>query len=158
MSMPSYPQQMRPRKRRVWPWLLLGLLVLMLGGCLAAVAVGVDTANRAASTTAARTPFALPVVPAHSPTTTPAPPPTPAGPAAVIRKDGTYVIGVDIQPGTWRTEGASFCYWERVKNLSGGVGSILDNSAASGQQVVTILPTDKAFKSRGCGTWTLVPD
>lgn len=39
---PGYPPQQAPRKRKKWPWVLLGVFVLLIGGCVAIVA---GTAN-----------------------------------------------------------------------------------------------------------------
>jgi hypothetical protein len=69
--------------------------------------------------------------------------------------DGTYLVGADIAPGTYRTKApADGCYWARLKGTSGSSGDIIANSFGSGWQVVTIASTDKAFKTTGCGTWT----
>jgi hypothetical protein len=69
--------------------------------------------------------------------------------------DGTYTVGVDIAPGTYRTVGApSDCYWARLSGTSGSFDDIIANDFANGWAVVTIAPTDKAFKTDGCGTWT----
>lgn len=68
--------------------------------------------------------------------------------------DGTYRIGKDIPPGTYRTRGGEFCYWARLRSFSGSLNSILANENARGPEVVTILRTDKGFETRGCGTWT----
>jgi hypothetical protein len=85
-----------------------------------------------------------------------APPETPADASKGIEK-GTFLVGVGIAPGTYKTPGGDNCYWERDNDLEGNVGSILANGGLSGgQQIVEILPTDKAFKTHGCGTWTPV--
>jgi hypothetical protein len=69
--------------------------------------------------------------------------------------NGTYLIGADIAPGTYRTVGApDGCYWARLRGTSGGSNDIIANDFGSGWNVVTIAPTDLAFKTSGCGTWT----
>jgi hypothetical protein len=87
-----------------------------------------------------------------------APPPNaPAKPADVIEKNGTYLVGHGIVPGTYKSPGGDGCYWERDKDLKGNVDSILANGGlGGGQQIVEVLPTDKAFQTKNCGTWTLV--
>jgi hypothetical protein len=60
---------------------------------------------------------------------------------------GTYIVNVDISPGTYSTPGGSGCYWER---LSGFIA----NDLPTGSAVVTIAPTDRGFKSADCGTFT----
>ncbi|ORB87214.1 hypothetical protein B1987_03770 [Mycobacterium kansasii] len=84
------------------------------------------------------------------PTTT-----TPAGSASTVAGDGTYRVGVDIRPGTYRSPGGKDCYWERLRGLGGTVEDIIVNGAGTGPQVVTIAPTDVAFKTQRCPTWTL---
>lgn len=71
--------------------------------------------------------------------------------------DGTKLVGKDIEPGTYRSNGGSMCYWARLAGLSGGLEDILANDFGSGgQQVVEILPTDMAFKSTNCGRWAQI--
>jgi hypothetical protein len=92
-------------------------------------------------------------------TVTPEEPAAPA-PAAgtTIGGDGTYLVGTDIKPGTYRTSGpaGSGCYWARLKNTSGDSGSILANDNTDGPTVVTIKPTDGAFETSGCADWTRI--
>lgn len=88
---------------------------------------------------------------ASRPTMTAAPAPT--GPQSVITTDGTYLVGTDIYPGMYRTGGGSQCYWARLNSLD--TGDIIDNHNSSGPQVIEILPTDRAFLSQNCQTWTL---
>lgn len=71
--------------------------------------------------------------------------------------NGTLIVGKDIQPGTYKALATDELggYWERDKDTSGDTDSILanDNVDQGDQAVVTILPTDKAFKSSGMGGW-----
>ena len=71
--------------------------------------------------------------------------------------NGTLIVGKDIQPGTYKALATDELggYWEREKDTSGSDDSILanDNVDQGDQAVVTILPTDKAFKSSGMGGW-----
>ncbi len=68
--------------------------------------------------------------------------------------DGTWRVGTDIEPGTYRTKGSDGCYWERIAGFSGTFGDIIANDNASGPAVVKIFPSDAGFTSKGCGTWT----
>lgn len=72
--------------------------------------------------------------------------------------DGTHMIGTDIQPGTYRTDGGEGCYWERLSGFSGTSADRIANdfSPEKKQSYVTIEATDKAFESKRCGTWELV--
>jgi hypothetical protein len=67
---------------------------------------------------------------------------------------GTYEVGTEIQPGTYKTTGSDWCYYERDKNLDGDINSIIDNDNVQGQGVVQIKPSDKYVKFSGTCTWT----
>lgn len=133
----------------------LGALAMLLAACgtqasLAAAPTTVTaTANGSATTVTATT----------SGPTNPAAPPSSA--SAGIPGDGTFAVGTDIKPGTYRTagptpSGAANCYWERDKDLSGTLDSIIANADTVGPAIVQILPTDVAFKTSGCQPWTLM--
>jgi predicted small secreted protein len=88
-----------------------------------------------------------------------------ASPSALadIPGDGTFAVGSDIKPGTYRTAGAASsvipnCYWERDKDLSGTSDSIIANGNSTGPAIVQISSTDAAFKTSGCQSWTLVTE
>lgn len=71
--------------------------------------------------------------------------------------DGVYLVGIDIEPGTWRTDGtASSCYWARLRNLTGD-DDIIANNIGQGPAIMTILASDTAVEMSRCGTWTRVP-
>ncbi|MDK8469829.1 hypothetical protein [Corynebacterium accolens] len=70
--------------------------------------------------------------------------------------DGTFKVGADIQPGTYKNEGSESCYWARLSGFSGDSAEILSNDNPRGQTYVTIEASDVAFKSRNCGAWTKV--
>lgn len=72
---------------------------------------------------------------------------------AAPKKDGFYVVGVDIAPGVWKSTGTSArCYWER-QNLT---QDLLDNDLGFSGGVVTIRPDDFEFYTKDCGTWTML--
>lgn len=96
--------------------------------------------------------------PAAPPTGTagPAAPPTgTTGPAATMR---TLVVGVDIQPGTYRTTGpvpgSTNCFWARLNSTSPSPSAVIDAGAPPGPATVTIQAADKAFQTAGCAQWT----
>jgi hypothetical protein len=62
-------------------------------------------------------------------------------------------VGVDIQSGTYRAEGGAACYWERLRGLSGSIEDMIANGVAG--PPVQILPSDVAFKTQACGSWSL---
>lgn len=92
---------------------------------------------------------------------------TPAGPTATQKPtakptpsyahfgDGTFQVGKDIRPGTYRTRvSSSGCYYARLKGFGGTLGEIITNNNTDAPAVVTIAATDKGFESQNCGTWT----
>jgi hypothetical protein len=82
----------------------------------------------------------------------------PAGPSGTIQGEGTFLVGVDIQPGTYRTSAADSgnCYYEVDRDLKGGLNSIITNDNTSGPTVVQIPATAKAFTDSGCNGWTRI--
>lgn len=92
------------------------------------------------TTTTARTP------------TTAAPTTTTTAPPAF--RDGRLIVGTDVQPGRYVSDGA-FCYWERRSGLSGAFEEIIVNGGGEGHTIVDILPGDVAFDSSGCGGWSV---
>ena len=72
---------------------------------------------------------------------------------------GTHVVGRDIQPGEYRTDGPSggtACYWARRSDTTGSLESIIANDNPGGATTVTILPTDGAFETKRCKEWVKV--
>lgn len=70
-----------------------------------------------------------------------------------IPGDGTFLVGDDIQPGTYRTAGGAGCYWARLKGTSGELGDIIANGNVTGPTTITIAPSDAAFQTSGCVEW-----
>ena len=77
--------------------------------------------------------------------------------------DGTYIVGSDIQAGTWtNSDSSALCYWERLSgfnaDLVAGFGhvteDIIENGSSFDLQTVTIQPSDAGFYALDCGTWT----
>jgi len=105
------------------------------------------------------TPTPLPTptpIPTSTPVPTPPPTPTPVlAPAPVTFSDGTYVVGSELSPGTYRTLGGfGTCYWERLSGFGGTFGEIIANRLADGPLIVTISPTDAGLSTTDCGEWT----
>ena len=70
--------------------------------------------------------------------------------------EGAYIVGTDIEPGTYRNSGSSGCYYARLNGFTGGFENIIANGNADAPTVVTIEPTDAGFESQRCGTWTKI--
>jgi len=79
--------------------------------------------------------------------------------AATVPGDGTYLVGGDMKSGTYKTKGpadGSFgCYWERAKDSSGELNSIIANDNLNGSGLVTVRKGE-TFKSSGCQDWVKV--
>jgi hypothetical protein len=83
-------------------------------------------------------------------------PPPPFAPKTTMETDGTYRVGTDIVPGTYRSagvspDGASDCYWARLNSLN--ETHIIDSNISAGPQVVMIAPSDTAFRTHSCQPW-----
>jgi hypothetical protein len=67
--------------------------------------------------------------------------------------DGVWVVGTDIQPGTYRAaQATSDCYWAKLQTDDG----IIKNDIPGGPTTVTIETSVPKFKSTRCGTWTKI--
>lgn len=67
---------------------------------------------------------------------------------------GIYLVGDDIQPGTYRGDGSSeYCYWARLLGTSGSLDDIIANGNPGGPTVVTISESDVAFETTECADW-----
>jgi uncharacterized protein YlxW (UPF0749 family) len=71
--------------------------------------------------------------------------------ASTFPGDGVYLVGDDVQPGTYKSEGGTACYWERQS----ADGDIIDNYIGSGPTVVTIAPSDFSIEVNNCASFTL---
>lgn len=71
-----------------------------------------------------------------------------------IPGSGIYLVGEDIQPGTYRSEGST-CYWARLSGTSGEFNDIIANDNVEGTAYVSIAASDVAFETSRCGEWTL---
>lgn len=111
-------------------------------------------ADQAAQTVTVTSTVVLPTPQTTVVTYTPPPPP---GPQTSIDSDGTYAVGVDIQPGVYRTagpvNGSRNCYYKRLASFNSS--DIIDNEGAKGPQVVEIMASDTAFSTSNCQPWTL---
>lgn len=65
--------------------------------------------------------------------------------------EGTWTVGSDVQPGTYRTRAAvgGTCYWE-VDNASGG---IVKNDIVTGGFPTVTLSAGQTFVTERCGDW-----
>jgi hypothetical protein len=91
---------------------------------------------------------------AASPSTS-AEPQQEATPKGEIPGDGTFLVGKDIQAGTYRSEGknAYGCYWARLNDTTGEGSAIIANGTAQGPAIVKVAAGDKAFQTTDCKPW-----
>ncbi|HEY2222487.1 hypothetical protein [Actinomycetospora sp.] len=98
-----------------------------------------------------------PTVTVPGPTVTveaPAPATAPEPAVGATFSAGTYEVGTEIKPGTYKTTGSSFCYFERLKDLNGDLDSIVTNEIVNGQGSMKVASSDKYVKFDGSCTWT----
>ncbi len=70
--------------------------------------------------------------------------------------DGTYIIGTDIQAGTYKNTASDGCYYARLSGFSGTFDDLIANENTDDAAIVTIAATDKGFRASRCGTWTKI--
>lgn len=77
-------------------------------------------------------------------------------PAAIVRTfgDGTWEVGTEVKPGTYRATSTGTCTWARLGEATGGLQPVLGTATGSGSRVVTVGKRDVAIRSSGCGRWT----
>ncbi|MFA6908389.1 MAG: hypothetical protein WC289_00700 [Patescibacteria group bacterium] len=68
--------------------------------------------------------------------------------------DGTYILGTDIQGGTYKSSGGDSCYYARLSGFGGSIDEIITNENTSDPAIITIASSDRGFTSHGCGTWS----
>lgn len=159
---PPYPQPGQyqpmmpppPPKKPRRGWIIAGIVIgaLILCGVISnalpksATTDTTSTATATQQTQATDTP---------QPTQTTQSQPTSATDTHPHFSDGTFEVGKDIQPGTYRTRVASpNCYYARLKGFGGTTDDIVANDNTDTPAIVTISATDKGFQSNNCGTWT----
>lgn len=73
--------------------------------------------------------------------------------------DGTWIIGIDITPGLFRSVSTGDCLWQRLNGFGGTRDEILANEIVSNMTItVEISPGDIGFQAEGdCGTFAPAP-
>jgi hypothetical protein len=137
--LPSAPPRPKPRA----PWLFVGAAAGTVFGFMVSAIAGSSHQD-------------TPTI-----TATSAPMPTVQAPAGtVLHGGGTYRVGEGngkIQPGEWRTPGVTgdSCYWARLTNTTGDLGSIAANgNLDGGPGVITVSAQDAALTLKGPCVWT----
>jgi len=144
-----------PKKRRRWVHWIVYPIVFLTGLAIGAAGGGANTTSSTPGATVTVT--ATPAPGAKVTVTAPAEPAKtvtaqPAGPSDTIDDDGTWLVGSEVKPGTYRSQNFGDCYWARLRSTDGGINAIIDNGIGP-NQTVTIKRTDKAFETARCGVW-----
>jgi len=70
--------------------------------------------------------------------------------ANTFEGNGVFVVGDDIQPGTYKSDGGSGCYWGRQDRNN----ETFANALGDGPTVITIQKSDFAVKVARCAPYT----
>ncbi|ABL05968.1 hypothetical protein OSH39_02710 [Mycobacterium ulcerans] len=96
--------------------------------------------------------------------------PTVADPGDQIPGNGVFLVGTDMLPGTYRTEGPanplilvfgrvselSTCSWSTPSTPAANTDDIIDTNTSMGPMSVVIPPTVAAFQTMNCKLWMRV--
>ena len=153
---PPHPPQTRKRRRiGSRSWIILALIAMVLIA-IGAIFNGDLQGQKMPPSDSISTTQGQATQQSSASAATPTPKPT-AKPAPTFAQfgDGTFVVGKDIQPGTYRTRtGSPGCYYERLSGFGNTPDEIIANNNTGTPAIVTIAATDKGFLSDRCGTWT----
>jgi hypothetical protein len=160
-----------PPKPKLFGWptvIITAVVAFSLGGITAVVALslvgifvgsGDDTATTAeptATVTATKPAEAESATASKAPAAKKTTEPDPEN----TMNEGTYEIGVDANPGRYKTrvpQDSPVCYWEKMKDDSGGFNSLIANGEVNaGGRVSITVKRGEFFNSEDCGTWTRV--
>ena len=154
-SDPPPPRPVGPSRRRRWPLVVGGVVLLgmlLFAGCVAVLVTAgqdptLDTGPVVTVTEGTTAPART-----VAPTTT-----TPRSTTAAAVTAGLYEVGSEIQPGTYRTSGGDGCYWARLRNFDGDLDSVITNGLIrTGPARVTVKRTDVGVEFSGPCAWTKV--
>ncbi len=150
------------RKMPLWQPIGLGVLILLGGiGIGAAAGKGATktvagptttaTATATVQSTVTSTPTVIKTIATKSLTATI----TFTPPVTVAFTDGTFLVGKEIHPGLYHSDGTggSNCYFER-DNSGYGVGKIIENGTVSGPTTITVQSSDYSLSTSGGCAWT----
>ena len=136
----SPPQHFAPpKKRRRWIHWIGYPIVFLIGLAVAGAGGGSDTPT-SGTPGATVTVTAKPAPGSKVTVTAPAKPAKtvtaqPAGPSDTITDDGTWLVGSEVKPGTYRSQNFGDCYWARLSSLDGGINAIIDNGVGPNQKI-----------------------
>lgn len=74
-------------------------------------------------------------------------------PSGEMAGDGIWLVGQDIEPGTYQAEGGDWCIWQRLSAFAPELDSVIEGGS---DKRATVAPDDLAFYTEGCGAWTKI--
>lgn len=144
------PPPPQPR-RQIWPWFVFGGLGLLVAVIVAASSLG-SALGRTGTSAAERTAVAAPHRPQAPVRQVPAPAAPPSQAAAKGLGDGAWIVGTDIQPGTYRSAGPTrtymACWVDSYTDL--GQKRKRDTVQSWGQVILEVTAEDKLVDVHGC--------
>lgn len=74
--------------------------------------------------------------------------------------NGSYVVGVHIEPGTYYAQPRSLgsCSWRIADDFTSDATATVISGKTNDRWIVTIEPTDVGFVTYGCGIWRKIED
>jgi hypothetical protein len=148
----------RPMDRgRRWPHLLAYPVVLVAGVAIGLISAGSADTAAASSPNVTSSTLAAPIVTSSTLAASPMRAQAKAIPADVASfADGTYLVGADIDPGGYTTEGSDgeTCYWARLRDTNGAFGSVITSGNITARTTVAVEHSDDAFQVSGGCLWT----
>lgn len=136
-------EQQQTKKRRTWPWIVLGLVGALVVVTAVAAAMTPEKSLTGMEVPRAGASSAAPV--AAKPKGLPG-----------TMDSGVYQVGTDVRAGRYKTAGPAsddvlgMCYWARLKNDSGEFEAIISNGAVEGPGSVTVQRGEFVELSGGC--------
>ena len=148
---------------KTWIIVIFAILSLAVLGCVEeTIEDSTPTPDPTAEPRATLEPTVAPtLVSTPEPTATPTVEPTPT-PTSVTIGNGSFEVGVDVQPGRYRSAGPKgvfpMCSFVRLKTAGASMldfEQVIDIQNVGGPAIVNIAATDGGFFSQGCQTWEL---
>lgn len=72
-------------------------------------------------------------------------------PPVAMTTDGQYLVGAELKAGLWHTDDSD-CYYARLRDLNGGVYSIINNGN-TGPATIQVQSSDRAVEFSGGCLW-----
>jgi len=151
----GWPPVEQPKRRRTWPWVLIGLVVLLVLGCagLGAIIAGGGPSNNGIDGEPSGK------LSRHVAGSGPVAKPKPKAKAkAKTIGEGLWLVGEDVPAGRYKTSGARdesipLCYWHVAKDDTDNTILVQGLNDKPGEQGRVTLKSGQYFKTSGCADW-----